>query len=125
MSLNSLECVVFFCFVFLENLAKTNVVPSSLEAEDLKAAVQSIIEATSWMDWWTFTVKSMALKSAQEVQLIKQLCIAGADCQMLVAKTASTVWANLILKRQDAVLTKVKDSESFMNLHNLKLSGFS
>ena len=58
---------------------------------------------------WVFTVKSMALCSTQEVQMIKWLCMAGARCQLLVAKTTSTVWANLILKRGDAVLTKVKD----------------
>ena len=37
----------------------------------------------------------------------------GARCQLLVAKTASTMWANLLLKRCDAALAKVKDSISF------------
>ena len=60
--------------------------------------------------------------------MLKRLCVAGARCQLLVAKTASIVWANLVLKWRDAVLTKVKDSisfESFMDLRNLPLSGFS
>ena len=42
-----------------------------------------------------------------------------------MAKTASTLWANLVLKRRDAVLAKVKDSisfESFMDLRNARLS---
>ena len=34
-----------------ENLNKTDVILSSLEAEDLKAAIRSIIKATFWMDW--------------------------------------------------------------------------
>ena len=38
-----------------ENLNKIDVMLSSSEAEDLKAAVCSIVEATTWMDWWTFT----------------------------------------------------------------------
>ena len=104
-----------------ESLAETDVILSSLEA-----AVRSIFEATSWVDWWTFMVKSMALRSSQEVRLIKWQCVAGARCQLLVAKIASTVWANLLLKRQDAVLTMVKDSiffESFMDLCNCPLSG--
>ena len=73
-----------------ENLNKTDVNLSSSEAEDLEAAVRSIIEATSWMDWWTFTMKSMAFKSSHETHLINLLCLAGARCQLLVAKTAST-----------------------------------
>ena len=71
-------------------------------------------------------MKSMALKSSQEVRLVKWFCLAGAGCQLLVAKTASTVWGNVILKRCDAILAKVKDSisfEPFMDLRNSKLSG--
>ena len=50
---------------------------------------------------------------------------ASARCQLLVAKTASTLWANLILKRRDTVLAKVKDSmsfESFVDLRNSEIS---
>ena len=42
-----------------------------------------------------------------------------------MAKTTSTLLANVILKRRDAVLAKVKDSmssESFMDLRNVKVS---
>ena len=42
-----------------ENLTKTDVILSSPEA-----AICSIIEATSSMDWWTLTVKSKALQSS-------------------------------------------------------------
>ena len=48
------------------NQKKTDVILSSFEAKDLEAAVQSIIEACSWMDWWTFAMESMALKSSSE-----------------------------------------------------------
>ena len=41
---------------------------------------------------------------------VKRLCIAGTRCQLFVLKTVSTVWANLTLKRWDAVLVKMKDS---------------
>ena len=111
-----------------ENLAMTDVVLSSSEAEDVEAAVRSIIEASSWLNWWTFTVKSMALRFSQEVRMLKQLCIAGARCQLLVEKTVSTVWVNLVLKWRDAVIMKVKDSisfESFMDLWNLQWPGSS
>ena len=69
-------------------------------------------------------MKSLALQSSSDTCLICCLSLAGTRCQLLVAKTASTLWANLVLKRRDAVLAKVKDSisfESFMDLHNARL----
>ena len=42
-----------------DNLNKTDDFLSSFEAEE---AMQSIVEATSWMDWWTFAMKFLALK---------------------------------------------------------------
>ena len=78
-----------------DDLAKTNVVLSSSEAEDLEVASRSIVETTSWMDWWTFSAKSMALWTSEEVRMLKQLFMAGARCQLLVVKTAFTMWINL------------------------------
>ena len=98
---------------FFENLNRMDVILFFYEAEDTKAAMWSILEATSWMDWWTFTIKSLALKSSSDVRLVLRLSVAGARCQLLVVKMASTLWANLVLKRRDAVLEKVKDSISF------------
>ena len=46
----------------------------------------------------------------------------------MVTKTALTLWTNVVLKRRDAVLAKVKDSisfESFMDLRITKLSSGS
>ena len=48
-----------------DNLDKTDVGLSPSEAENLEAIVLSIVKATSWMDWWTFTANSMALRSSQ------------------------------------------------------------
>ena len=39
-----------------DNLKKTDVTWSSTEAEDMEAALQSIVEITSWMDWLTFAM---------------------------------------------------------------------
>ena len=100
-----------------DNLDKTDVILSSSEAEDLKAAVSSIGEATFWMDWWTFAMKFISLNSSSEVRLVWQLSLAGTRCQLLVAKTISTVWANLVLKCRDAVLVKVTDSYLHRVLH--------
>ena len=108
-----------------DNLNRTDVILSSSEEEDLEAAVWSIVEATSWMDWWTFAMKSLALKSSSDARLVCRLSLAGARYQLLVVKMASTLWANLVLKRHDTVLAKVKDSisfKSFMDLRNARLS---
>ena len=98
-------------------LNRTNVIWSSCEAEDMEAAMHSIVEASSWMDWWTFAMQSLALQSSRD----SRLSLGGCRCQFLVAKTTSTLWANIVLKQLDAVLVKVKDSlsfKSFMDLRN-------
>ena len=108
-----------------DNLSRTDVLLSSFKTEDMEAAMQSIAEATSWMDWWTFTIKSLALQSSSDTCLISYLSLAGTRYQLLVAKTALTPSANLVLKRRDTVLAKVKDSisfESFMDFSNARLS---
>ena len=45
--------------------------------------------------------------------------VAGARTQMMMARTTSILWANAILKRWGAVLSKVKASISFGNLSKL------
>ena len=91
----------------------------------MEAALCSIVEATSWMDWWTFAMRSLALKFTNDGRLVRCLTLAGTRCQLLIAKTASTLWANIILKMKDMVVAKVKDSvsfESFVDLRNYKIS---
>ena len=43
------------------NLNRTDTILSSSEAEDMQAAACSVVETTSWMDWWSFAMKSVAL----------------------------------------------------------------
>ena len=74
-----------------DNLNKTDVTWSSLEAEDMEAALCSVVEATLWMDWWTYAMKSLSLKFTDDACLVCCLSLAGAGCQLLVAKTASTL----------------------------------
>ena len=109
-----------------ENLNKADVVLSSSEAEDLEAAACTVIEATLWMDWWTFVAESMTLQGSDDSKMLKRLFVTGTRWQLLVAKTTSTLWANLILKHRDTVLAKVKNNisfESFMDFRNSPLFG--
>ena len=49
-----------------DSLSKTDVVLSSTEAEDLEAVARTIVEATSWMYWWTFAAKFMMLSGSED-----------------------------------------------------------
>ena len=74
-----------------DNLNKMDIIWSSAKAKDVEAALKSIVKATSWIDWWTFAMKSLLLKSTKDTRLVLSLSITGARCQLLVAKTASTL----------------------------------
>ena len=50
------------------------------------------------MDWWTYAMKSLGLQSSMDTRLVCHLSLAGIRCQLLAAKTAFTLWANLALK---------------------------
>ena len=49
-----------------ENLAKTNVVFSSSEMEDVEATMKTLLEVASWMDWLFDAAKTMVMKGARE-----------------------------------------------------------
>ena len=54
-----------------DNLNKTSVIWSSMEAENMEAALQSIVEAMSWMDLWTFAMRSLSLESNDDGRLVR------------------------------------------------------
>ena len=102
-----------------DNLSKTDVVFFSFKVEDLEATARTLLEVTSWMDWWTYAGKSLALCSSSYTDMVNCPFVVGARCQLLVAKTASTSWVNVLLKRLDAFLGKLKGNirfESFLKL---------
>ena len=102
-------------------LNRTGVIWFLSDVEDMDSAIRSFVEAASWTDWWTFAVKSLALQSSSD----SRLCLAGGRCQLLVAKTTSFLWANIILQQFGAVMVKMKKTvcfESFMDLRNVWLS---
>ena len=81
-----------------DNLNKTAVVFSGSEVEELEAAVRTIVEATSWMGWWTYSAKSLTLMDSLEAMNVKHLFVPGTFWQLLVTQMASTVWADHLLK---------------------------
>ena len=88
------------------------------------AAARTLLEATSWIDRWLYADKSLAIWDITERAKVKCLFVVDDRTQLLMAKTASTIWANALLFCHDAVL-EVKDNinfESFMELCNAPLS---
>ena len=72
--------------------------------------------------------RRLGVKSTDDACLVRCLSLARARCQLLVAKTALTLWANVMLKHRDAVLARVEDLmsfESFMDLRNAESSARS
>ena len=105
-------------------LLKTDVVFNSTELKDLEATVRTLLEVTSWRNWWFYIAKSLC--DTSEKAKVQHLLVVSARMQLLVAKTASTIWANSTLKWCDAMLGKVKDNisfELFIELCNGLLSG--
>ena len=56
-----------------DRLNLMDVIWSSTEAEEMEAALRSIVEATSWMDWWTYAMKSLSLRSTDDTSLVQHL----------------------------------------------------
>ena len=69
-------------------LNKTDAILSSSEAEDMVAALRSIYEATSWMDWWTYGMKSLTLQSSTDTHLLAVLSWLATD--------ASSLWLRVL-----------------------------
>ena len=64
-------------------------------------------------------MRSLAQESTDDDCLVRHVSLAGAIHQLLVAKTALTLWASIILKRGNAVLAKAKDYMSFESFIDL------
>ena len=92
---------------FFKNLKETDDVFSAFEVENLETTTRTVVEATLWMDWWTCSATSLALRDMSKDTKAQRLLVEG-TCQILVAKTASTVWANLSLKCHGSVLGKLR-----------------
>ena len=61
------------------------------------------------MDWWIFAFMSF-MKCSKEKYKVILLFLAGARTQMMMAKTASVMWANAVFKCRDRLLSKIKTS---------------
>ena len=106
-------------FPVLTNLSKTSVVFTSTAIKDLETIAEALLESTSWMAWWFYVAKSLAMHDTSERAEVQCLFITGVRMQLSDGMITSIVWTDLMLKHHNAVLQKVKDNisfESFMEL---------
>ena len=75
------------------------------------------------MDRWAYKMKSISLKSTNAACLVRHLSLAGARCQLLVAKAASSLWINVILKQGHAVLA-IQSQGPYVPVPNVVLWSF-
>ena len=71
---------------------------TSVEIEGLEVAVRTLLDVTCWMDWWFYTVNSLAMHGTSERAEVQHLFVIIARTQLLVVKIATAVWANSVLK---------------------------
>ena len=63
-----------------DTLNKTDVIWSSMEAEETEATLRSVVEVTSWMDWWTYAMKPLSLTSTDDARLVLGWCLLPTSC---------------------------------------------
>ena len=52
----------------------------------------TLLEVTPWIDWWFCADESLAICDKLDSAKVKHFFVVGARCQILVVKTASTIW---------------------------------
>ena len=91
---------------------------TSTETKDVDAPARTLQGTTSWMDWWFYTANYLVMCDVSERAKVWCFFVTSARMQLLVAKTASTIRANSVLKHCITVLGKVRDNiscESFIS----------
>ena len=58
------------------------------------------------MDWWFYVSKSQAIPDKPRMDKMRYLFVAGARCQLMVAKSASTIWVSTQATRRCAGKTE-------------------
>ena len=89
----------------LDKASKKDVIFSAAEAKELDGSVSSITAVTSWLDHWLNAFGRSALDPTRDEASIRRLLQSGSRGLFFLARQTSNLWANLRLKRRDAVLS--------------------
>ena len=104
---------------------------SQLDASALESTAMATLQAVSWLDRWSLAVSQIASSASanlppQEQATLRRLMLSGGKTVSFLAHQSANLWANLVLKRRDAVLsriTRVVGAESALQLRNGPLLG--
>ena len=64
----------------LKKLSMMGMVISSCRVESLETTARTLLEAISWVDWWFYTAKSLAICDKSKTAKVKCLFVAVARC---------------------------------------------
>ena len=88
----------------LDQAAKKDVVLSVAETKEFEAGIDSSCSAVSWLDHWLNAFGRSALDPTRDEVSIRRMLQSGSKALFFLARQLNTMWANLKLKRRDAVL---------------------
>ena len=89
----------------MDKAAKKDVSFTAAEAKELDGSASSMCAVTSWMDHWLNTFGKSALDPTSDEASIRRLLRSGSKALFFLARQLNVLWANLRLKRRDAVLS--------------------
>ena len=89
----------------LDKASKKDVFFSAAEAKELDGSISSITSVTSWLDHWLSAFGRSALDPTKDEASIRRLLQSGSKALFFLARQSNNLWANLRLKRREAVLS--------------------
>ena len=113
----------------VSELKKLSVSLTHSQEASLERVLASVVEASSWMDWWVATCSHWrAYVPAEEQASFDRFLGSGSKAVEFMASHSFTALTNLVLARRDSVLTCVRSSvpqDSLSALRNAPLASSS
>ena len=78
------------------------------QIEEVELVTHTLLESSSWLDWWSCAAWSMILLNCNDEVKCYFLFVAGAWTRMMMAHISLLLWVNTVLKRWNEVLAKLK-----------------
>ena len=115
----------------LEHIRKGEVFLSQVDVASLESTAMAALQAVSWLDRWSLAVSKMAASAlgvadSPEKAIFGRLMLSGGRTVSFLSHQIANLWGNLVLKRRDAVLSRLNkfiDTESHLELRNGPLLG--
>ena len=90
---------------------KRSVSLSALQVSSLETVLSGVCEVTSWLDWWLSTCGGFRQNLPVEVRAdFERLILSGSRALEFLASQGCTALGNLVLSRQDSLITDVRST---------------